>query len=707
MFGKKKKASEEAQNQTAVETSAAESTSTGAEPAKKRKKKEMVSSVIKESVLEKIMEEFQANKQFVSHTEDGEVAYVGLLLKTDDIGGLSLKTNKDEAKGSIVENINSGRIKVYASKELLDNESFVIIPDALTVDAMQEFGILDIEYDLVKVTEDGAVHPVNATITLKEVANILADDSIMIDDLLDSGEEDAVEETEEVPDEEIPEEEETIPEEEPEPVPTPVEETPVFDEEEPVPEYDESVPDEEIPEEPDEVPAEEEPQEEDTVFSQKDLTEAITRRFYSDDLGLEVTTEPFDQQFIHNNLFVPFAENRDAGWLNNYLNDMSKQANQELYRMHQQNLVQLRNDYFTMVSLGAQEIVADCDYTSSATTFGETAQLYEDAKEEALSNISDTIAMEKDRINGEWDEKLEAIGEAAAANAKQQYRERFGRQHEDEIYHIEPNIRDRIESEYNENMRKLHEDRKATAQKKLDAFIHEALQKSAEQRIKMLEAENVRYKEWQATMQQFVDENRKDEIARSQALAEELAQSKKADAVLAEQTEKLRNISAEFDNKKRELLHELDAAEQRRKTELAELQKKHEDYVAELKNRNKMLQEQFDNLMKDYTMLDERKRQENEARINELKNEVASWSDKCDHIVQVHKHSNIISGFLAMAAVIAAIAIGFVAGEYVNVTGSKVNTQSEIITEFNNAMDKVGADAAANADAPAATNVAE
>lgn len=700
-FGRKKK-QDQVVNEQPNDVVASESADTTTKSSKPKKKKEMVSSVIDESVLEQILEEMKANSQFISSYE-GEPAYVGMLLKTEDIGGLSLKTNKDEAKGSIVECIKNGRIKVYASKELLDNESFVIIPDAITLDAMSEFQLLDIDYELVKITEDGAVHATDVVATRSQLAEIIADETMTIDSVM--GEDEASADKEVVPEEDYEEagiDVGTAAE------PVPDDEDMAFDagmemssaEDEPSV-LDEGVPDDEelaqYEEEPseeyyddsmteEELPQEQEPQ---IDYTADDFAAAITRKFYSDDLGLEVTTEPFDQQFLHNNLFVPFAENRPEGWLNNYLNDMSKQFNQELYRLHQQNLVELRNEFFTMVSLGAQQIVADCDYTTEATVFGEKAALYRQQKADSEYSIEETVAREKDAVNEAWERKLQEVGEAAAQQAIQQYRDRFHRQHEDDIFRIQSTVLDNIESTYNEQMRELHADRKATAQKKLDAFIHEALQQAALHRKEMLEAENVRYHELQAELQKFMDENRKDEIARSEALAQELAQSNKADAVLAESTEKLRNMAAEYDAKRLSLLQEIEAGEQKRKAELAEQKAKHDEIVADLKEQNAVLQSRIDKLVEDYAKLDEKKAKENESRISELKAENQSWADKCDHIIETHKRSNIIGGFLAAAAVIAAIAIGFIAGEYININKTTQATNAQIISEFNESMNSI------------------
>ena len=147
LFGKKKPAENVEQN---VQP---ESVAT---PSKK-KKKDTIGSVLHESVLENVLEELRENKLFTADV-DGQSVYVTLALNAADIGGLSKSTAKgNEAKGSIIECINSGRIKAIVTQELINMDMILFIPDVLTMDAMDEFGLLtDVDYKIAFVNpEDG------------------------------------------------------------------------------------------------------------------------------------------------------------------------------------------------------------------------------------------------------------------------------------------------------------------------------------------------------------------------------------------------------------------------------------------------------------------------------------------------------------------------------------------------------------------------
>lgn len=65
-------------------------------PMKAKKKNEMLSSVLSESVVEKLLDEFK-ECEFFKGEFNGETAYLGLMLAVDDIGGLS-KENKSRRR---------------------------------------------------------------------------------------------------------------------------------------------------------------------------------------------------------------------------------------------------------------------------------------------------------------------------------------------------------------------------------------------------------------------------------------------------------------------------------------------------------------------------------------------------------------------------------------------------------------------------------
>lgn len=130
MFGNKKKKKNEAAQAKVQE-----------KPVKAAKKKAGLSQVLNESVPATVDAELRENEPCIRKV-DGEDKFVALLFHVADIGGLDKKSRKVEAKGSLIEAINSGSLKTVITADMLDKEEFVFIPDSATLNNMQDYSIL-------------------------------------------------------------------------------------------------------------------------------------------------------------------------------------------------------------------------------------------------------------------------------------------------------------------------------------------------------------------------------------------------------------------------------------------------------------------------------------------------------------------------------------------------------------------------------------
>lgn len=685
LFGKKKV------TQSDVQTAPA---ATSSQP--KKKKKDTMASVLHESVTETAIEEMSHNQAFIV-SQNNETKYACLLLRTADIGGLTKKSNKDEAKGSIIEQMNSGAIFVYISSQLMNDENIVIVPSAQTLQAMSEYSLLiQAPYELCLVHTDGGVELTGTKLSYAnakaivvgdaDIWNFLAADEMQEEEIPEETEEIGAEDADNTDDEDESEDDRfnSVPDDDD--MPFQDEDGDASEDEEEF--YEESEDDTsdadsfigESDETSNEESNDEEAEEEEAEDAIPDdlITEAITRKFYSDDLGLEATTEPFDVQFLHGNPYIPFDENRGDGFLDQYLNQMARNANAEMKRLHQDNLFRMREFYFHLISAHCEEIQQQLDTSDATTQFG---RLFNSLRQQKISNESELERMveeERAKLEKDWEQKLAMIGEEAATDAKRSYRERFGNQHDAEINAVELNLQDKIEQAYQNNIRTMNQNRKIEASKRMDYGINKALQEVTKMYMELLQKENERYHELADEMQAYVDANRKDEIARSKALAEELSQKNKADEVLKEYTEKMKNLSAEFDLKVRSLQTDLEKMERDNE---AKLQNKDDEWSAKLddaNDRNKELQDQLDRLLDKYSRLDEFKDQEYQARLQALQNEKTVMESQYNHVVSVHKKNNTVSALLVVAIAIVMLASGFIIGSFINIKYDTEDTSKQI-----------------------------
>lgn len=704
------------------------------------KKNELV-KVLEESVWESVHEEFKNNKQFVIKDENGNRCYVAFLFDTRQCGGLAGKeARKDESKGSILEAIKIGSIKTYLRVEMLMDEVFIIIPDIETIDTMDEFGILaNGEYVLCTVSEDGTdiktitdSEDNEITVSFDTIRNLIQNgtdihsifpgagdmtDSVLgmlssntastsheefdedLDDF-DDDDDDLEVLMDDLEDEELPPDDlEGVDEAPaiPQPVPT-------------VQPISASVSTK--------VPTQEQEQEQEDSYDAEtinadgddggydefeDITEDVVeeyvaRRFYSDDLGLEVSTEPFDMQFMHGNSYIPFNEDRGAGLLNENIANLAKDANIRMQRMHSENLFRMRERYMHLIQEHCANIAKSLDIHNSKQRYGIMFDGIERNKDVNLTDMPTSVEKKKIQLTEAWNKKLDQVAEAAAAAARTQHIERFGRSHEADIQNLESREKDEIEKDYQAAMRRLHSDRKVEASKLLDLAVNSTLKDMSELYLKVLHAEQREQARLQREITKFIDDNRKDEKARIETLAEERRQTNKAEEVRREYAAKIKAMSAEFDMKKTVLQSDINRIHQEHELERQKMEKELSKRINEEKFRSTEVQNRLDELLDKYAELDENKTLEYQKKLDDLESEKEAWKRHTDDIIEAHKKSDStnfkLSIVVTIVAIIAAIGIGFMCGSIINIRKiseiEKFNAVSSYQVEQQ--VDEVGSD---------------
>ena len=703
-------------------------------PSKKggRNKKNELVKVLDESVWESVHEELKNNTQFVI-TEDGDTRYVAFLFDTTQCGGLAGKdARKDESKGSIIEAIRTGAIKTYIRTEMLMDDVFIIIPDLDTIDAMDEFGILaDGEYVLCTISEDGTdiktvtddndeevvvdfdrirsmiqnqadVHTLfpgggdmtDAILGMSPSKNTTK--SVQEDDIDDLPSDDL----DDLDDEDV----ETLPEDDDlsddisdddmdysTPVPQPVQSQPVPTPA-PTPASQPVYPQPQAMDMSDAEEIDTSDEADDGGYDEfEDITEEVveeyvTRTFYSDDLGLEVSTKPFDMQFLHGNSYVPFNEDRGPGLLNEYISHLAKDANTRMQRMHNENLFRMRERYMRLIQEQCVNIAQALDISKDDTQYGMIRFGIERNKQDNLENAGSAVEQKTKQLNESWNRKLDQVAAEAAAAAKAQYEDRYGRSHESDIQNLLSREKDEIERDYQASLRRLNEDRRAEASKLLDIAVNETLKEMADLYLKVLHDEQREQARLQREITKFIDDNRKDEKARIETLAEERRQTKKAEEVRREYATKIKAMSAEFDMKKTVLQADVDRMRQEHDIEIKKIETEWTKKINEEKSHSEELQKKLDELLDKYADMDANKALEYKKKLEDLQNEKDTWKRHTDDIIAAHKKSDNnnfrMSIIVIIAAVIAAIGIGFMCGSIVNIRKTSEIERSNITQNY-------------------------
>lgn len=716
LFSKKKK-SEESSETPIVQ---AGDTKKG-KKAKNVAKKNGMAQVLHESVAATVEEELLKNERFTCMV-DGTPHYVCLRMDVADIGGLDKKSRKVEAKGALIEAVNSGHLQAIITPELLEAEQLVFIPDATTLFHMLDFGLLSenpdthepIYYTLVYVKASGATNTITIEpvvpekkVTFEELTSHVVDQEGNIEDMLDL-QSDVAEDEEDSYDtgfgeddgfdsmsfEEEPKTEESfddipdIADDSMDDIPELTDDIDDIDDVDTLDDMsdgmnDQPIAEQDVPQDYDESNgyAEQEADTEEEVPSEWSQ-EVHIRKFYSDDLGLEVTTAPFDAQFMQNNDPVHFDDQRPEGWLNNQLNEMARQANQELARLHESNLFLMKKRYFNLISRHVERVQQELDIHNPRTQYGAVLQKLDEARRQEMSNAETVVLRQKDDLEAAWRRKLQEVGQDAARRAQSQYRERYGKQHELDIMNLPNAVRSSIEDDYHDALHDIHDRRRAEAAKLLDLGITEVLDEISDQYMSILADENMRCHELEENMRAFIEDNRSNDIARTNALAEELRQKNKAQEVLEEQTEKIKSMRADFNAERTKLLSDIDNLRADNKHHLEELQAHADALLNREKERNKELERQVAELREQNEKIYSKAREEYAHQLEEKNNEIAALHDRQSEAAYQQKRTSRIMIALIVAIAICAIGIGFIGGTYIRLDHDVKNAQNYSAQEY-------------------------
>lgn len=685
----------------------------------KRKSKGNVLTI---SVPESATELLQDNTPFIVDDQT-----VGAAVSISEaIGDLSDKKNSDI--GQIVNYINHGTISAVVLEQLLDDDTIIIIPDSGTLSTMRSYdSFKNAEYELCYVNlNEGKIKPCfeeETKIPFSELEDISNGRSSLAKKLGLSDTKPSNSEFDDFDDEEDENYDEFS---DNQPFNDTYDEIPFDDNvddsfdgadysdnefpmQEPEPEYDSnpasySQSEPSYEEEQYEESQSEDPFEETT---EETISQTAMRTFMVDDIQIEVSDEPFNMHFNASDL-VLFTEKRptDEGdnivnHLNESLNNMSKVANAEIKQSRTAHINELRTDY--MNALG--EYVRTC-INSELSTFGDTRSAQErHAIEEhhqmMLNNLENEVSERKANIDREYNEAIVNVRNAAAEAAEHEYRENHQKQYIAQIDAIRNVVEQEIENQYINDITSQNEDRHKLAIQMLDEAMVNILEQLTTRYADMVSEEKVIYQKHMESMLEFMSHQRYNEMNRIRVLHDEHARVDIAEKMSAKHAADVADITAKFNAQKKALEADLQSMRQNLDVAVNRATAEAERTIANLRVENQKLVENADRALAKLETADERAESKYVNEIESLHNQISRWEDESAKLHNGQKTSVLIMLGLAIAAVIAAGAIGFISGQSHQAkqyNDTAIERNYELPTNQNNVIDNSNNSNAENTD---------
>lgn len=646
------------------------------------------------------------------------------------IGGLGKVSSKgNEDKGSILQRIADDKIQVCATEDMLRHNILGVIPTpaSLGPDGMGEYTLFDrAKFLLTSVTPrpDGTLETVPVhfdeatglievpdgdidTVTLAQAQEIAAG-TVTLASLIptlwkrlggDGVEEEAVEEAapEEVHEEAAPaaptlpptasapsesvEAVENLPHFDPDDIPDEpmVDELPsdegLYDEddemENPFDDIEEApAPAPHVPTQTEEVEPEPVAPVDERVFTQDAVRTAVARRFLDDSLDFAVDMTPFET-LLGYEVDTPAQFSLDhldsANWLDSQIKMLSQQANTVLADQRRRDIEELRNLFFSLVSRTGDEISAQMSTDEDAdNTWAKTMAEVNGNEKKALADLSEISEKEKAALADQYQQEREAFIQARIGEERVRYDERHKPALIRRMDDLESSVRLDIESDYEARRYEILRARKTSARGAFDAAITKVMDHLIEKRAEQVQREAQLIEKFRVEMSAFLDENRKEDIARTQALQEQLSRQniveEKSAEFAAREQELHEQIARERDEAHKRVLAAQDEAnkvlERMRQENDAQLAQAR----AEVQRANERVKEEAERVG---VVRDEIARQF-QSQVESLQTDKQLLMDQMDRENLVAKRANRLYIALAVLVALAFLALGVIIGMLVH-----------------------------------------
>lgn len=667
---------------------------------KERKKKpdELLASVVRETAIPAAVELLRSNTPFVFPSG---TAWVMLVLAADEIGGLSKRHGRDEAKGSIIELISSDQIRTVATAEMIEEEVFGIIPTDETLARMEEYSLLtgatyawavvwqkpggDLLVDLVNdatfaearfvaagttsleeavgkkaweehsglVAEAGTAGPAPAVLWEDEGDAIF--DEIPGGEGADEGLDDEPRFSDVVDDEGV--------------------DTPVFDGDDVGTASVESWPDHDG----DEVTGYEGFDETDAGYGvegdyqeagdavlladQAQVRDVIARRFLSEELDLDVRLDEFNATFAIDAPVVQIAVPEGATeWLGDQVAQLNRQANADLMQLRSAHEVELRALYVNLMSAHTEQVIRAVATDREGSRYKLLKDAAEAEHQQRQTEREEKIRARRAEIAKDYEGQAAKVAQQAALSAELQYKERNRSRMEREQIDSVAEIERDIEDTHAHNQQEILRVRRSDATLKMQTGQTRIFEVLAERQSEYLAAEEERLNRWKSEIQRIVDDNRKADIAQYEALAEHQRTTDEIGILRREQRDLLESVRSEHADRIRRMEDEL---ERNRKDAIIQMTTRDADWQHNLdleKEKTNSQVTRVTDLLKQLSTVEDSVAKRYEARLTEMQADKESYANELARASEMQSRSNKILVVMIVTLSLLMGVAGFIVG---------------------------------------------
>ena len=426
------------------------------------------------------------------------------------------------------------------------------------------------------------------------------------------------------------------------------------------------------------------------VFNKDAVRTAVARRFLDDSLDFAVDMTPFET-LLGYEVDTPAQFSLDhldsTNWLDGQIKMLSQQANTVLADQRRRDIEELRNLFFSLVSRTGDEISAQMSTDEDAdNTWAKTMAEVNGNETKALADLIEISEKEKAVLADRYQQEREAFIQARIGEERVRYDERHKPALTRQMDDLEASIRLDIESDYEARRYEILRARKTSARGAFDAAITKVMDHLIEKRAEQVQREAELIEKFRVEMNDFLDENRKEDIARTQALQEQLSRQNIVEEKSAEFAAREQKLHEQIARERDEAHKRVLAAQDEANKVLERMRQENDAQLAqaraEVQRANERVKEEAERVG---VVRDEIARQF-QSQVESLQTDKQLLMDQMDRENLVAKRANRLYIALAVLVALAFLALGVIIGMLVhNTTGSSAHAASMMEWVMNSA----------------------
>lgn len=406
------------------------------------------------------------------------------------------------------------------------------------------------------------------------------------------------------------------------------------------------------------------------VFNKDAVRTAVARRFLDDSLDFAVDMTPFET-LLGYEVDTPAQFSLDhldsANWLDSQIKMLSQQANTVLADQRRRDIEELRNLFFSLVSRTGDEISAQMSTDKDAdNTWAKTMAEVNGNETKALADLIEISEKEKAVLADRYQQEREAFIQARIGEERVRYDERHKPALTRQMDDLEASIRLDIESDYEARRYEILRARKTSAQGAFDAAITKVMDHLIEKRAEQVQREAELIEKFRVEMSDFLDENRKEDIARTQALQEQLSRQNVVEEKSAEFAAREQELHEQIARERDEAHKRVLAAQDEANKVLERMRQENDAQLAqaraEIDRANARVKEEAERVG---VVRDEIARQF-QSQVESLQTDKQLLMDQMDRENLVAKRANRLYIALAVLVALAFLALGVIIGMLVH-----------------------------------------